>query len=311
MNAPQHPDHHHGDHGDDRHHVHFDDPEAVARAEQEGEALAGLVDRAITVLAARADADGLSVTRILDVGCGPGGATLALARRFTGAAVLAVDGSAVMLARTAERAAEAGLDHRVTTRQVELPDGLDTLADADGAWSADVAWASLVLHHVGDEADALRRLRARLVPGGLLALVEMADPVRLVVDDAALGRPGLSDRLDAGWANWFAGMRAALPDAVPSAPYPAMLAAAGFEVVHDEVLTLALDPPLDEPGRAFAIRHLHNARERMSDPVDAADLAALDRLADETVPDSVAHRDDIGLRVTRHLFVARARPAGT
>jgi trans-aconitate methyltransferase len=304
MSAHSHPDHGHG-HGDDRHHVHFDDPEAVDRAETEGEALVGLVDRAIAVLAGRADADRLSVTRILDVGCGPGVATVALARRFAGASVLAADGSPAMLERAAQRVARAGLGDRVTTRLVELPDGLDTLAGDDDGTTADVIWASLVLHHVGDEVDALRRLRARLVPGGLLALVEMADPVHLLLDDAALGRPGLSDRIDAGWATWFAAMRAQLPGAVASAPYPAMLAAAGFEVVHDEILTLVLDPPLDRAGRQFAARHLGNVRERLGDPADWADVAVLDRLADENAPDSLAHRDDVGLRVTRQLYVAR------
>jgi hypothetical protein len=104
-------------------------------------------------------------------------------------------------------------------------------------------------------------------------------------------------------------MRAELPGSVASAPYPAMLAAAGFELVHDEVLTLVLDPPLDGPARAFAARHLGNVRERLGDPTDPADLAVLERLADEHGPDSLAHRDDVGLRVTRQLYLARARPA--
>jgi SAM-dependent methyltransferase len=165
MSAHSHPGRGHGHPGDDRHHVHFDDPEAVDRAETEGEALGGLVDRAIAVLAERADADGLAVTRILDVGCGPGVATVALARRFAGATVLAADGSPAMLERAAQRIARAGLGDRVATRPLQLPDGLDTLAGDDDGTTAEVIWASLVLHHVGDEVDAPRPTPRRSGPG--------------------------------------------------------------------------------------------------------------------------------------------------
>jgi ubiquinone/menaquinone biosynthesis C-methylase UbiE len=86
--------------------------------------------------------------RVLDVGCGAGGALLAAARRVgpTGEAV-GVDLSESMVARTREAAAEAGLDwvraEAMDAARLEFPDAhfdavlcaftLTSLADADGA----------------------------------------------------------------------------------------------------------------------------------------------------------------------------------
>ena len=128
---------------------------------------------------------------------------------------------------------------------MELPAGLGTLGRAD------VAWASMVLHHVGDEVAALRRIRDLLEPGGLLALVEPAGPVRVLAPDPDLGRPGLWDRLDSAWAAWFAehGGRPAGSHPGGPADHPARLEEAGFELIADEVLTLELDAPLDGQAR--------------------------------------------------------------
>ncbi len=64
------------------------------------------------------------VRRILDLGSGTGTGTFALARRFPGAEVIAVDQSAGMLARLRSKAADSGLADRVQTME----------ADLDGAW---------------------------------------------------------------------------------------------------------------------------------------------------------------------------------
>lgn len=273
------------------HHLDFDSPEMAARAELEGEVLAGLVTDATATLAELCRRHGVEVRRILDLGCGPGVGTCVLAERFGAATVVAADGSATMLAHARARAERLGLADRVETRLVELPGGLATLGRAD------VAWASMALHHVGDEVDALRGIRDLLAPGGLLALVEHAGPVRILGEDPDLGRPGLWERLDAAWAAWFAGMRATLPGATESAGYPEMLQAAGFDVAADAMLTLAVDPPLDDQGRRFAHGQVSRAREHLQPYAALADLAALEGLLDEP---------EARIEVSRHLYVARA-----
>ena len=228
--------HGHADH--DASHDHgFDSAEMVAFAELEGEVLIGFVEMAGSVLAEICRLHDVQVRRVVDLGCGPGVGTCGLAQRFSSADVLAVDGSAAMLERAAERAERLGLGDRIATRRVDLPDGLDALGRAD------IVWASMVIHHVGDEAAALRRISALLEPGGLLAIVERAGPVRVLPDDVDLGRPGLWQRLDAAWDSWFAEMRAELPDSTASAGgYSALLEQAGFEVLADDVLAVRRRP---------------------------------------------------------------------
>jgi SAM-dependent methyltransferase len=299
------PEHHHAEHTGN-HHLAFESPMMAAFAELEGEVLAGLVTEATAVLAELCRRNGVEVRRVLDVGCGPGVATCCLAQRFDSARVVAVDGSAAMLERVAARAERLGLSQRVETRLVQLPDGLGTLGRTD------VAWASMVLHHVGDEVAALRRIRVLLEPGGLLAVVEPAGPIRvgLLGEDADLGRAGLWERLDAAWAAWFTGMRADLPGATPSAGYPAMLEEAGFEVVADEVLTVVLDPPLDGQARRFGYEQLRGMRAQLGPYAGAADLEVLDGLIDGH-GDEGHLRDAALLRASRHLSVARARESST
>jgi SAM-dependent methyltransferase len=284
------------------HHRVFDSPSMAAFAELEGEVLAPLVTQATSVLAELCGSHGVEVRRVLDLGCGPGVGTCYLAQRFDSASVVAVDGSATMLEYVAARAERLKLAPRVETRLVELPAGLGTLGRVD------VAWASMVLHHLGDEAAAFRRIRELLEPGGLLAVVERVDPFRVLPEDADLGRPGLWERLDAAWAAWFTGMRADLPGATTSADYPTMLTEAGLELVADEVLTLVLDAPLDARARRFAHRQLLRTRAQLGSHAGADDLMALDVLIDENADEGIMHRNDARLRTSRHLYVASAAP---
>ena len=106
--------------------------------------------------------------------------------------------------------------------------------------------------------------------------------------------------LDEAWAGWFAGMRAELPDARESDPYPAMLDAAGFDVLVDDVLTVTLDAPLDRRARQFAQRHVDRMRTALEGHADLAALAAI------AADDGIARRDDVALHATRHLFIAVA-----
>jgi SAM-dependent methyltransferase len=283
------------------HHPHDFDWDAMAEfAELDAEVLMPVLDEATSALLDVAGRDGLDVRRILDVGCGAGVATCRLAERFGKATVVAADGSSKMLASVAARAERLGVGSRVETRLVDLPAGLDELG------SADLVWISMALHHVGDEAAALRALRAHVEPGGVLALVEFGDPLRVVPAGAELGDPEVWQRLDAVGSIWIGEMRASLPGAVESGPYPEMLAASGFEVLVDRKVAMQLDAPLDHRARQLAHTYLTRMREHVEPYADAADLAVLDRLVDEQDPAGILRRPDALLHVSRHLFVARA-----
>jgi SAM-dependent methyltransferase len=225
-----------------------------------------------------------------------------MAERFPEAEVVAVDASPVMLERAKARAARLGLSHRVATLRADLPDGVEA------AGQADLAWASMVLHHVSDEVTALRHVGRLLRPNGVLVLVEMAEPLRVQVADD-FGRPGLWPRLDAAWATWFSELRADLGH--PGEPdYRSVLAQAGFTVVAQALLTLDLGAPLAEKARQLARRQLELASGALAPYADQADLDALNEVANEHSTRSLARRDDVSLTAARHLFVATA-VAGT
>ena len=164
------------------------------------------------------------------------------------------------------------------------------------------------LHHVGDEVRSLRVLGRLLGPHGLLAVAELAEPIRVLPDDLGFGRPGLVARLDRAGADWFARMREGLADSVPSADLPSMLASAGLEVVGSRLDRKRLDAPLPVRARQLAIGQLHRIREQLQEQLDGDDLDTLDVLVDADDPRSAEHRGDLSIAASRQITIAR--PAG-
>jgi ubiquinone/menaquinone biosynthesis C-methylase UbiE len=98
--------------------------------------------------------------RVIDVGCGPGGAAQEAARR--GASVVGVDPAPVMLrlARTFTRDAAVSWVNG-TAEDVPLADG-----------SATVLWSLATVHHWKDVGRGLEEARRLLAPNGRLLAVE-------------------------------------------------------------------------------------------------------------------------------------------
>lgn len=102
--------------------------------------------------------------RILDAGCGPAPQAAALARRYPGAAIVALDFSLPMLAR-ARRA--AGWRARLRgTRTLAVCAALERLPLAAG--SVQLAWSNMALHWASEAPAALAELARVLAPEGLL-----------------------------------------------------------------------------------------------------------------------------------------------
>ena len=288
--------HHHG-------HAHLDEADwraLAAQTELEGEVLLAFVTDTAAWVTERRGPTAAPVRRVIDIGSGPGVGTCELARRFPDAHVIAVDSSPAMLDRATHRAAAHGLDARISTHLGELPGGLD------GLGSADVIWASMSLHHIGDEVTLLRILRGLLSPNGLIAIAELAEPMRVLPHDLNLGRPGLSDRLDSAGAAWFAQMRAGLTDSVPSTDLPSMLTSAGLEVVGSRLIRERVDAPLGDDARRLVLGHLGRIRQQLGDHLDDDDLHTLDVLSDADDPRSVMHRSDVFVAASRQIVIASA-----
>jgi SAM-dependent methyltransferase len=102
---------------------------------------------------------------VLEVGCGVGAQTVALARRHPMAHITAVDISATSLAQARMRVSEAGLTN-VDFLQSDIH------ALPFGPSSFDHVFVCFVLEHLPDPVRALALLKPLLRPGGTLTVVE-------------------------------------------------------------------------------------------------------------------------------------------
>ena len=96
---------------------------------------------------------------VVDLGCGEGALTAALAQRWPGARVTGVDSSPEMLAAAAAHAVPGRVGFVAGDVREWRPDG-----------PVDVLVTNAVLHWVPGHADLLRRWAGQLAPGGWLAL---------------------------------------------------------------------------------------------------------------------------------------------
>jgi SAM-dependent methyltransferase len=272
-------------------------------AETDEAALADLVDLDAEVLHAYLSevtawiselTAGLPPRRILDLGSGTGTGTFALLERFEGAEVIALDKSGQMLHRLRDKARVLGLAERVHAIE----------ADLDASWpatgTADLAWASASLHHLADPGRVLTEILAALRPGGLLVAAELDSMPRFLPDDLGFGRPGLEMRCHAALDERRA---AEMPHL--GADWGPLLAQAGFAVEAERTFAISLKPPLPASAGRYAQASLRRLRSGLDGQMSADDLTALDTLIDADGPGSVLQRNDLTVRTTRTIWVAR------
>ena len=288
------------------HHEHREDPGAgtdwaafADLLELDAEVLhAYLADLTAWVGQLAADSD---CRRIVDLGAGTGTAAIALAQRFAGADVIAVDGSGPLLSRIRAKAVDLGLAGRVRTIQADLDAGWPAL---DAGWPAldaiDLAWASMSLHHLADPDRTLGDVFAAIRPGGLLAVAELDAPLRFLPDDLGLGRPGLESRCHAALAVSHA---RELPHL--GSDWGPRLEQAGFALIAQRTFAIDLAATHSPSAGRYAQASLRRARPSLEGRLAADDLATLDALLDGDGPGSLRHRADLAIRGSRTAWVAR------
>jgi SAM-dependent methyltransferase len=293
---------HHHEHDKDHHHDHHHDhhdidwAEMAPLLESQAELFTPLYERAMAWLAKEQTEPGL----VVDAGSGPGVVSCLFAETFPGARVVAVDGSEPLLERARARADREGFADRFGTLAGELPGVLEELE-----YPADLLWASRSLHHLGDQRAGLTAFAARLAPGGTLAIMEGGLPSRFLPRDFGIGRPGLEARIDAIEADWFAGMRGDLPEAVTETEdWPALLTAAGLKHTGTRSFLLDLPAPTTDRVRAYVVAWLSRAREVYGEALDAEDRATLDRLLDPEDAASVHQRADVFVLAAHTVYTA-------
>jgi SAM-dependent methyltransferase len=259
-----------------------------------------VADAVAWLVEAPARTEGPGPQRVLDVGCGAGGAACAFAEALTPGAVVGFDRDPRLLAIARRRAADAGFAGRVAWSCAAV----ESLPVEPG--SADVVWASGVVHHLPDQQATIGTLAALLRPGGRLALVEGGLPMRCLPFDIGVGRVGLESRLDEARSRWFADMREELRG--PPLPYgwPEALRRAGLVDVQARSFLAEAPPPLDDFGRQVAERHLRSALTELDDRLAPDDRDTIERLLDPDDAASIGRRDDLMVIAVRTLNVGTA-----
>lgn len=130
---------------------------------------------------------------VLDVGCGTGWTSAAMARRFGVETIVGVDASEGMLERFAAKLGDEFPDVRVELRNEDVME----MGVADGAFDAVVC--AMALHWFADKPGALARMARALRPGGVLGILTAGrggeEPWQQLLE--RVGAP-------AEWTGWFA-----------------------------------------------------------------------------------------------------------
>jgi ubiquinone/menaquinone biosynthesis C-methylase UbiE len=169
---------------------------------------------------------GAAVRRILDLGCGTGRFSPALAERFD-AEVIGVDPSARML----ERAREKVRDDRV-----RYVDGRGEAIPLEPR-SVDLVFMSMSFHHFTDQPAAARECRRVLRNGGFVVV-----------------RTGTRERISSyPYVPFFPSTPAMIADLLPDVPeLREIFETAGFRLVSAEVITQTIAPSWAEYAEKVA-----------------------------------------------------------
>ena len=111
--------------------------------------------------------------KIVDIGCGPGNITLRLAKQWSSAEVIGIDGSAPMLTLARERAEQQGSVARFLEASIQE---LITTPLPDAIASADVIVSNSVLHHLHDPLQFWRLVAVMGAPGSVVLHRDLRRP---------------------------------------------------------------------------------------------------------------------------------------
>ncbi|WP_091678642.1 class I SAM-dependent methyltransferase [Amycolatopsis marina] len=269
-----------------------------------------LFEKALRDVAERLVRDLPAQATVVDVGCGSGGMSRALASALAcrgGGTLVLLDAVAELLHAASEAARSASdatvADADSVDAPVVAPVRVRTvLADAGRSDlpallpEADLVWASSVVHHLPDQQKAVGSLAAALRHGGLLAVAEGGLAARCLPWDLGVGEPGLEARLISVREAWFGELRAGMKDVVRM-PYGwgAALGKAGLSGISSFSYLVDHPAPAAQLVSDFAVERVTWLAETAGDKLTAGDHAAVQSLVDPNSADYLGHRADVHL----------------
>ena len=198
---------------------------------------------------------------VLEAGCGTGAQTVALARRSTGARIIAVDVSAASLVEARARVSAAGFGN-VEFRQADL------LALPFAPASFDHVFLCFVLEHLPDPAVTLAGLRPILRPGGTITVIEGDHGSAYFHPESEAAREAIACQVEL--------QRRAGGDAMIGRRLYPLLAGAGFEAVRVSPRMVYVDASKPELVDGFTRRTFTAMVEGVRESALAAGLTTPD-----------------------------------
>ena len=243
-------------------------------------------------------------SKVLDAGSGTGIFTELLASAVGDSGSLtALDVSEDLLGVVRQRLEGSPLAGRV---EFQLGDITDLPLD-DTAY--DLAWSSRTIHHLPDKVAGLRELWRILKPRRRLALREGGLPPRFLPTDPGVGKPGLEDRLQALFQEWFAA-HVRSGEGMVDHPYgwTQTLRDAGFSNVTAKSFLVELLPPFNDNQTAYMRSQLARwaENEERRALLGRDDAEAIDQLIDPESEHYAFRRMDLHYLEAVSVYVGEA-----
>jgi trans-aconitate 2-methyltransferase len=181
--------------------------------------------------------------RVLDAGCGTGGVTAALLERLPRGEVVAVDGSAAMVAKARERLGPQAEVRVADLLELELERPVDAVL------------STATFHWIADHERLFERLPAALVPGGRL-VAQCGGAGNVAAAEAAARRVGEREPYAAALGGWPGPWNFASPEETER-----RLLRLGWVDVWTWRQVVVVDPP--EPHEYYATMILGSHLDRL------------------------------------------------
>jgi cyclopropane fatty-acyl-phospholipid synthase-like methyltransferase len=127
--------------------------------------------------------------RLLDVGTGTAQIPIELCRRHPQCTVVAVDLAAAMLAKARKNVRAADLGERIELRLADAKDPKFTE-------TFDAVVSNSIVHHIAEPKTVFAAMCARVSPGGLIFVRDLARPADAAAVDAIVARYGGAEGTD-------------------------------------------------------------------------------------------------------------------